>query len=207
MSNQIKVKPNEQEITKMYQEIMNACRRGINDSKGSPSHELGVAVFRKYFGGSNPVLDINEPIVGQKGFTPLAMAAYFKKDVEIKALLELGAKSNLEIQEQKITALHISATQGSPVACKLFLDAGHQVDHQSKLLETPMMRGCQAGHMEVVSLFATKNANIKIKNQDGKDCIEIAKDNLHFNIARFLDYTYLNKSLNDKIEKKSTSKI
>lgn len=207
MSNQIKVKPNDQEIMKMYQEIMKACQRQITNKNNEPSHELGVAVFRKYFGGSNPVLDINEPIKGQKGFTPLAFAAYFKKDIEIKALLELGAKPNIEIQEEKITAMHISSTQGSPFACKLFLDAGHQVDHQSTLLNTPMMRACEGGHMEVVSLFASKNANIRLKNKDGKDCIEIAKENLNFNIARFLDYTYLNKTLNDKSERRTIGKI
>ncbi len=65
----------------------------------------------------------------------------------------------------------------------------------------------EGGHFEVVQILMNKNPNIKLKDIHNYDCLAYANKNNNGNIVRFIQYSYMSKSLESKSKGSKTSKI
>ena len=184
-------------IEKMYGLVLKSCNREIKDESGAISVSLGLEVLEKCFkkdADGKSLLDIDAPIPGQKSWTPLAMTVFLGKIEETKKLLDLGANPAIEI-ENKINPLHLAAANGALRLCHYFLKSGVNVDSLSSTKTTPMMRTCEGGHLDIAKLLLRNNADIELKDVNDKACVDYAVENSYQELATFLQYTSLKKTI------------
>lgn len=201
------VKLTKEKADEAYELIKKACLRQILNEQGKTDYKKSIQVFRQYFNPENPILDINAPIPGANGWNPLFFTTWLGNTEETKELLKLGADPEISIGEEKIKPIHFSAANGKALITQYFLNNGVGVDTQSKSLVTPLMRASEGGHFDVVQILMHKNPDIKLKDIHNDDCLAYANKNNNSNIARFIQYTYMNKSLGSKSNGSKASKI
>jgi len=193
---------NNKEISEQVKEILDACSRRVKDSKSE-----SIKVFKKYFNKDNPIFDINKPLPGQGTWNALAFATYFGKTDEVKALLELGADPKIEL-DKKINVLHIAATEGRETMCLYYLKSGVDIDSQCVDGKTALIRACEAGHMNVVSVLIQFNPDVMLKDKRSKTCLDYALESKSYDIVRFIEHYYLQNKIPLKgKEAKKTVKV
>ncbi|NCQ52298.1 ankyrin repeat domain-containing protein [archaeon] len=175
-------------------EILDACNRQFKNSKGKEDSQEGIKIFKKYFNKDNPRFDINKPLPGQGDWNALAFTTYFNKIEESKFLMQLGADSNNKLSGN-ISLVSVAARDGKAALCLYYLKNGSNVDGASDDGMTPMMRACEAGHMDVVQVMIPFKPNIMLKDNKAKTCLDYGLMNGHYPIVRYIEYFYLQNSI------------
>jgi ankyrin repeat protein len=184
-------------------EILNACNGvgGIEEDK---------KVFLKYFNPKKSLLDINKPLQGQGKWNALAFAVFFGKAEHALTLLKLGANPSVDLGADN-NVLHMAATDGKEFLCEYFLKKGINIDSVCKRGMTPLLKACEAGHLNVVKVLLPHNPKITQADNDGKTCIDYCKESKSFDIIRYINNYHLNQILphkkGDEIPQKKVSKI
>jgi ankyrin repeat protein len=126
------------------------------------------------------------------GFTPLGLAAFFKRPDAVRVLLEHGADPAPASRNQgAFTPLHSAvANDAGPsvlAIVRALLDAGAPVNARSGSGGTPLHTAAFTGDAEVVELLLARGADPRIPSNDGKTPIDLARDRGHTALAERME--------------------
>jgi len=192
------------QLAKAFEDIKKACLRQVLNESGKPDRINGIQILRYYFNKSDPLIDINTPIPHCGGWTPLFFTTWLGHAEETSELLLLGASLDSTIGEEGVKPIHFAAATGKSNIIQNFLNNGTNVDSQSKSLITPLMHAAEGGHFDAVQVLMGSNPNIKLKDIHQEDCLIYASRGNNSNIAKYIQYKYMSKNL-DNINKYSKS--
>jgi ankyrin repeat protein len=109
------------------------------------------------------------------GFTALHLAAHFGSLGAMRALLEAGA--GIEAVTRNFLAnmpLHAAAAGGRIEACRLLLRHGADPNAKQHGGFTPLMAAAFHNSRELAEMLIARNANIEVRNDEGKTAADIA---------------------------------
>lgn len=159
------------------------------------------------FNKENPLLDINLPItkMGNTSYTPLLLATWFDKRDIINELIDLGAK----IDNESFNLLHVALSKADIKVIDKFLTLNpNLINITSETGVNALMIASETGKKEVVKLLIEKyQVNIHLKDNDGKTCLDHARERNQKDVEAFLMYYYLNSQLNNKETKSKVAKL
>jgi ankyrin repeat protein len=119
--------------------------------------------------------------------TALMQAALWGKSAVVKLLIEKGAEVNA-IDSVGHTSLMFASTYDDPDTVKLLLDNGATVnarDHQEGF--TALMYAAAEGHLEVVKLLLTSQADKTLVDIDGDTAADFARQGQHSDVVKALE--------------------
>lgn len=174
MSNQNNVKLTKEQEALAYKEVLFASsRKAVNGTKLTANQSIDI--LRKYYGGPNPILAINEEIPGQSGWNILFMTAYFGSVKEFEELLKLGANPDISAPKGN-SLLHIAAARNYALLCGILIKNGIEVDKINLTGKTSLMSACESGSIDSSIKLIDNNASLDMIDNDGKTCFDYAQD-------------------------------
>lgn len=195
-------KLSEKDREELINEISKICI-GSSNLTGKEIKRTLEGIFNK----ESPLLDINAPItkMGKTNYSPLLLAAWFNKKEVIKELLLLGA----DLEMEGFNLLYISLSKADIKTIDHFLTVNpNLVNVTSDTGMNALMVAAEAGKKEIVKLLIEKyKVDIYLKDNEGKTCLDHAKEKNQKDIESLLMYYYLNNQLNNKETKVKVSKI
>ncbi|XP_023347102.1 ankyrin-1 isoform X3 [Eurytemora carolleeae] len=124
---------------------------------------------------------------GQDGATPLRCAVQEGHTRVVAVLLSRGG-SVQDKDEDELTLLHCAADAGhEPIARLLLSTAPHLANLQSRSGWTPLHSAAVMGHPHIVNLLLEYSGNIRLLNNQGKTCLDIAKDRNKTEVIQILE--------------------
>lgn len=124
---------------------------------------------------------------GQDGATPLRCAVQ-EGHTGVVALLLAKGGSVEDKDEDDLTLLHCAADAGhEPIARLLLSKAPHLANLQAKSGWTPLHSAAVMGHPHLVKLLIEYSANVRLLNNQGKTCLELAKDRNKAGVVELLE--------------------
>lgn len=164
---------------------------------GKPEIEPALAILKKYYSKNNPLLDINSVLPELGSFTPLCMASYQGITRIVDFLLKNGAQPNLTLDNITIP-LHLATANGHITAMFYLLQAGADIDIESKTGQTAFMRACELpppkGSDSIKMLLSNGlnlMPNIMKESHENKTGLDYALEKNHFEIIRIVEYVKL----------------
>jgi len=126
------------------------------------------------------------------GFTPLGLAAFFKRPDVVKVLLERGADpAPPSANPQAFTALHSAAASDAGTRdmaiVRALVEAGAPVNARSGSGTTPLHTAAFLGDTEVALLLLSRGADPRVASQDGKTPIDLARAQGHAELAELME--------------------
>ncbi len=108
------------------------------------------------------------------GFTALHFASYFGSTGAIEALLEGGAQIEA-VTHNFLTnmPLHAAAAGGRIEACRLLLRSGADPNAKQHGGFTPLMAAAFQNDRALVELLVARNANVDLRNDEGKTAADV----------------------------------
>ena len=83
-------------------------------------------------------------------------------------------------------SIHDAAGDGNIEAVKQHLAAGTDVDAKNQWRATPLIKAAREGHKAISELLINNEADLNVKNVEGKTPLDYAIENNHTNIADLL---------------------
>lgn len=149
---------------------------GKRDELGySALHHAAIAGLRDM---AELLVEVGEDVdaKGQDGSTPLRCAVQEGHQQLVESLLARGA-SFLDRDEDGLTMLHCAAAEGHQAVVSIILThAPWLANEQSWSGWSPLHSASSMGHSQVVSLLLHFGANPRLKNNQGKTPMDLAKD-------------------------------
>jgi hypothetical protein len=122
------------------------------------------------------------------GFTPLALAAFFRRPEIFELLLPLTRDVNAPAQNaQRVAALHAATAMRDAAMAEKLLRAGALPDLAQADGFTPLHVAAQHGDTPVVALLLLFGADPRLANAKGKDAIAHAREGGHDWLAALLE--------------------
>lgn len=98
----------------------------------------------------------------------------------IKFLLGAGAPHGAQARHfRSYSPLHLAAQAGKVEAVALLLDAGADIDSNTKFGATPLHKSVEACHETVVSLLIARGADVEIIDADGRSPLQVSCETPH----------------------------
>ena len=128
--------------------------------------------------------------IAPDGFSPLGLAAFFKRREVVRYLLEAGADVRPASRQGGFTPLHSAvATDAGAVdveIVRLLLDKGADPNARSQSGSTPLHTVGFTGDRASLDLLLKHRGDPAVKNNDGKTAADIARERGHGDIAERL---------------------
>jgi uncharacterized protein len=128
--------------------------------------------------------------VAPDGFSPLGLAAFFKRREVVRYLLDAGADLRLASRQGGFTPLHSAvATDAGAVdieIVRLLLDKGADPNAKGQSGSTPLHTVGFTGDRASLELLLKHRADPEIKNNDGKTPADLARERGHQEISDLL---------------------
>jgi uncharacterized protein len=128
--------------------------------------------------------------VAPDGYSPLGLAAFFKRRHVVRYLLETGADPRPASRQGGFTPLH-SAVATDAAECdveivRMLVDKGADPNAKSQSGSTPLHTVAFTGDRDSLELLLEHGADPAIRNKEGKVAADIARERGHQEIADLL---------------------
>ncbi|CAM9895141.1 unnamed protein product [Ectocarpus sp. 8 AP-2014] len=113
---------------------------------------------------------------GCHGRTLLCAAACGKSDKMVRALLEAGARSDVNVHfgGERQSALHVAAGRGGDDSCRALMIAGADPNLRDRGQRSPLHLAAGAGHHRVVGSLLLNRADVHAKTAFGETPLHLA---------------------------------
>ncbi len=130
--------------------------------------------------------------LGDDGFHPLGLAAFFKRPAAVRALLDLGADPHLATRPAGFTPLHSAVADDAGAAAKdivrLLLDAGADPNAQSASGGTPLHTAAFTGNVPLIQTLLAAGADPDLPDAKGHTPLDVAREHGHSEAAALLHH-------------------
>lgn len=135
--------------------------------------------------------------VAKDGYTPLGLAAFFKRRDVVKALLDRGAKPNVPSRDQGFTPLHSAVATDAAGSerdiVRLLLDAGADPNARSHEGGTPLHTAAFTGDLEIAEMLLAHGADPSATDPRGLTPLDIARDRRNVEVGALLHHAMTNR--------------
>ena len=136
--------------------------------------------------------------VARDGYTPLGLAAFFKRREAVRALLERGANPSVPSRDQGFTPLHSAvatdAAGSEREIVRLLLEAGADPNAKSREGGTPLHSAAFTGDLEIAELLLAYGADPNATDPKGLTPLDIARDRRSVEVAALLHRAVTNRT-------------
>jgi ankyrin repeat protein len=136
--------------------------------------------------------------VARDGYSPLGLAAFFKRRAVVQVLLERGAKPSQASRDQGFTPLHSAvATDAGPVEheiVRLLLEAGADPNAKSREGATPLHSAAFTGDLESAELLLAYGADPNATDPKSLTPLDVARDRRNVEVAALLHRAVTNRN-------------
>lgn len=135
--------------------------------------------------------------VAHDGYSPLGLAAFFKRRDVVTALLERGARPDVASRDQGFTPLHSAvatdAGQADRDIVRMLLDAGADPNAKSGEGGTPLHTVAYTGDLELAELLLAYGADPVATDLKGATPLDVARDRRNIEVAALLHHAVTNR--------------
>jgi ankyrin repeat protein len=136
--------------------------------------------------------------VAHDGYSPLGLAAFFKRRDVVTALLERGAKPSLPSRDQGFTPLHSAVATDAAASerdiVRLLLEAGADPNAKSREGGTPLHTAAFTGDLEIAELLLAYGADPNATDPKSLTPLDVARDRRNVEVAALLHHAMTNRS-------------
>lgn len=128
--------------------------------------------------------------VAPDGFSPLGLAAFFRRREIAAYLLSKGADPSAPSRNpMKVTPLHSAVSgAGDTAIATLLIEAGADVNVAQRHGWTPLHGAAHGGDVEIVTLLIARGADVDARNDDGLTALDMARERRHSEVAALLHH-------------------
>src|SRR6267378_2846800 len=135
--------------------------------------------------------------VARDGYTPLGLAAFFKRPGVVRALLDRGAKPSLPSRDQGFTPLHSAVANDAAGSerdiVRLLLEAGADPNAKSREGGTPLHTAAFSGDLEIAELLLAYGADPTATDPKSLTPLDVARDRKNVEVAALLHRAITNR--------------
>jgi ankyrin repeat protein len=121
------------------------------------------------------------------GYSPLGLAAFFKRREVVRYLLEAGADPRRASREGRFTPLHSAVATDAGASdieiVRMLLGAGADPNAKSQSGSTPLHTAAFTGDRATLDLLLKRGADPAVRNNDGKTAGDLATERGHRDMA------------------------
>ncbi len=135
--------------------------------------------------------------VASDGYTPLGLAAFFRRRDVVKVLLERGAKPGVPSRDQGFTPLHSAvatdAARSEGDIVRLLLQAGADPNAKSREGGTPLHTAAFTGDLGIAELLLAYGADPTETDRKSLTPLDVARDRRNVEVAALLHRAVTNR--------------
>jgi ankyrin repeat protein len=135
--------------------------------------------------------------VAVDGYTPLGLAAFFKRPGVVKALLDRGAKPSAPSRDQGFTPLHSAVANDAAGSerdiVRMLLEAGADPNAKSREGGTPLHTAAFTGDLEIAELLLAHGADPSATDRKGHTPLDVARERKNVEVAALLHRAITNR--------------
>jgi ankyrin repeat protein len=135
--------------------------------------------------------------VARDGYTPLGLAAFFKRGDVVKTLLERAADPSLPSRDQGFTPLHSAVANDAAGSerdiVRLLLEAGADPNAKSHEGGTPLHSAAFTGDLDIAEMLLAYGADPSATDPKSFTPLDIARDRRNVEVAALLHRAVTNR--------------